>query len=352
MNNNKLRGQTLLKSLIPQLLIQSIAIIVTAGVSYFLMTWIIRDVVCVESTYIAALYEISGTLVLVIIAIVSTNTHVYRKRLQEIDTLSKAISSVAAGNFSYRIPIKKNEPLTPVYRDFNKMSAELESVPILRNDFINNYSHEFKTPIASINGFAELLLKKDLTEDETKQYIEIIRDESERLSVLAKNTILLSKLSSQQIVTDTEQYNLAEQLRQCAIICSNGWMRKNQEFIGEFEDIQFVGNRELLQHLWINLIGNAVKYTQEGGEIYVSLKRNMDKAVVVVKDNGEGMSEDTLKYLFNPYYQGDSSRASQGLGLGLSIVHRVVALCEGEIQVESEYGKGSEFKVTLPIKTK
>lgn len=343
-------ARTLLKSLIPQILIQSIAIIATASISYFFMNLMIREIIEVQNTYLAAIYEILGTLVLMIIALVSTNTYVYRKRLQEINTLSKAISSVAAGDFNYRIPIKKDEPLTPVYKDFNKMSAELESVPILRNDFINNYSHEFKTPIASINGFAELLLKKSLPEEERKQYLEIIRDESERLSALAKNTILLSKLSTQQIVTDMESYNLGEQLRQCAIICSNDWMEKKQDFTGDFDDVQFYGNRELLQHLWINLIANAVRYTKEGGSISASLKKDNDKAVVVVKDTGVGMSEDTLKYLFNPYYQGDSSRATQGLGLGLSIAQRIVVLCNGEISVTSELGKGSEFTVKLPIK--
>lgn len=155
--------------------------------------------------------------------------------------------------------------MTPIYED----CAELDSIQILRNDFINSYSHKFKTPIASINGFASLLLEKDISTSEQRQYLEIIVEESARLSKLASNTILLSKLSSQQIVTDTERYDLSEQIRQCSIILSKEWLDKKIEFSGEFQSVMYIGNRELMQHLWLNILGNAVKYTPTGGEISV-----------------------------------------------------------------------------------
>lgn len=347
----KKKAAELLKRLIPQILVQSFAIVGTATASYFFMTWIVQDLAGVENTYLGAVYEVLGTLVLMILVLVSTNTHLYRRRLQEINTLSDAISRVAGGDFDYKIKIRRREPMASVYEDFNKMSAELSSVQILRNDFINSYSHEFKTPIASINGFASLLLERKLSPDDQRQYLEIIRDESERLTSLAKNTILLSKLSSTHIVTDTEQYNLGEQLRQCAIIASSSWMEKEQDFNSELPDLPFVGNRELLQHLWLNLIGNAVKYTQVGGSISVTLTQEAGTAVIRVIDNGEGISEENQKHLFDPYFQGDSSRSAQGLGLGLSIAKRIVELCGGEISVQSILGEGSTFTVRLPIRS-
>lgn len=230
------------------------------------------------------------------------------------------------------------------------MCAELESVQMLRNDFINNYSHEFKTPIASINGFASLLLEKDLPPEEQRKYLEIIVAESARLSNLATNTILLSKLSSQQIVTDSEQYDLSEQLRQCSIILSKKWLDKKIDFSGEFPPVLFYGNKEMMQHLWLNLLDNAIKYTPVGGEITVETSTENECAVVKINDTGEGISEDIQKYLFNPYFQGDSSHSQQGLGLGLAIAKRIVELCGGTITVKSELSVGSTFTVTLPLK--
>lgn len=345
----KKRPHSFLKRLVPQILVQSIAVVLSAIISSMFMTWLVVDVIKIEKTYLGAALESMGTLVLMILVLVSTNTYIYRKRLQEIKTLSDAISQVSRGDFSYRIQIRPHEPMAELYEDFNKMTAELSSVQILRNDFINSYSHEFKTPIASIGGFAELLLEKNLSEADQRQYLEIIRDEADRLATLARNTILLSKLSSQQIVTDTEQFNLGEQLRQCAIICSRSWLDKHQEFSSELPDVMYTGNRELMQHMWLNLLGNAIKYTPEGGEISVFLRESAGAIDVTIADTGEGMSEETMQHLFTPYYQGDSSRATQGLGLGLAIAKRIAELCGGDIHVESQPGAGSRFTVHLPL---
>lgn len=345
----KKRTHSFLKRLVPQILVQSIAVVLSAIISSMFMTWLIVNVIKVETTILGVALESAGTLILMILVLVSTNTYMYRRRLQEINTLSDAISRVSRGDFSYRIQIRPHEPMAELYEDFNKMTAELSSVQILRNDFINSYSHEFKTPIASIGGFAELLLEKNLSEEDQRQYLEIIRDESDRLATLARNTILLSRLSSQQIVTDTEEFNLGEQLRQCAIICSRNWLDKHQEFSSDLPDVMYTGNRELMQHMWLNLLGNAIKYTPQGGEISVTLKEAPEAIDVTVADTGEGMTEDTLEHLFTPYYQGDSSRATQGLGLGLAIAKRIAELCGGDIQVDSQPGAGSRFTVHLPL---
>lgn len=346
---NRKRAAELLKSMLPQLLFQAVLIIFSSIATYMFMTWIIKDFLHVENIYLSSLYESLGMLVIVAIILFSTYTYMYRKRLKEITIMSEAISKVANGDFEYKIPIKKRDTMTAVFEDFNKMTEELSSVQILRNDFINSYSHEFKTPLASISGFAELLMGKELSAEEQKQYLKIIRDESERLATLARNTIILSKLNTQRIINDMEEYDLSEQLRQCAIICSAQWTEKNQEFEGDFSKVIYRGNREILQQLWINIIGNAIKYTPEKGVIKVALKKEDDKAVVYVSDTGEGMTEETIKKMYIPYYQGDSSHSVSGLGLGLAISKRIVELCHGEISVSSTLGKGSTFKIILPI---
>lgn len=336
--------------IVPQIVFQSVIIIFVALTSFIFMTWLVTDVFGVKDTYEAAGYELLGSLVILVFSVAPLNVALYRIRAKEVNTLSEAIKSVANGDYATRISTKKQRNITPIYASFNKMCAELESVQILRNDFINSYSHEFKTPIASINGFASLLLEKEMPPQEQRQYLEIIVDESARLSKLATNTILLSKLSSRHIVTDSEQYDLSEQLRQCSIILSKKWLDKKIEFSGEFPPTMYFGNKEMMQHLWLNLLDNAIKYTPVGGEISAEVYTENSNIVVKIADTGEGISEETLKYLFEPYFQGNSSHSQQGLGLGLSIAKRIVELCSGTITVQSKISVGSTFTVTLPIK--
>ena len=312
-------------------------------------SWLFTDILGETNDFASTLYVIQSAYAVILLAAIPICIYFYRKKQKEIKTLTDAISRVAEGDYSSKIEPEKNTNLLPVYEDFNKMCAELESVTILRNDFINNYSHEFKTPIASINGFASLLLEKELSFEEQRQYLEIIVDESARLSRLAHNTILLSKLTAQQIVTEAEEYDLSEQLRQCSIILSKKWLDKQIEFSGDFAPVTISGNKETLQHLWLNLLDNAVKYTPCGGEITVRCFEDGNDAVVSVSDTGEGMDEETMKHLFDPYYQADASHSGQGLGLGLSIVKRIIELYSGSITVESEKSVGSTFTVRLPI---
>lgn len=351
LEENKEKLVKLTNKIFPQLLFQTIIIIGIALSSLMFMTWLVVDIFGVKDTYKIAGYELIGTLVIFVLALAPYNVVSHRRRVKEVITLYDAIKSVADGNYATRIPNDQKGTIAPIYMSFNKMCAELESVQILRNDFINNYSHEFKTPIASINGFASLLLEKELPLEEQKQYLQIIVDESARLSNLASNTILLSRLSSQQILTESEQYDLSEQIRQCSIILSGKWLRKKIDFSGEFLPIMFSANKEMMQHLWLNLLDNAIKYTPIGGEISVVTMIENDNAVIKISDTGEGISEDIRQYLFNPYFQGDTSHSQQGLGLGLSIAKRIVELCEGTISVQSEVSVGSTFTVTLPIKT-
>ena len=334
--------------LLPMLIIQSIAVILAALASFAFMTWLIADVFDIEDTYAAAGYEILGTLIIFIIIMVPINTVLYMKRNKELSILSENIRRVAEGDYSVRILYKSSDTMAPIYEDFNKMCSELGSVQVLRNDFINSYSHEFRTPIASINGFASLLLEKEFPEEEQRKYLRIIADESARLSHLASSSILLSRLSTQQIVTDAIDYDISEQIRQCSIMLSPAWTEKKIEFSGSFDICPVHLSRELMQHVWLNLLDNAVIYTPEGGEISVIAKSEGGNVQVSISDTGKGMDRETLSHVFEPYFRGNPSHTAPGLGLGLAIVKRIIDLSHGTISVTSEEGTGTTFTITFP----
>ena len=342
---HKARLQRLLRRLLMALLL----LLVVNG-AYMLLTWVFGDVAGIEDLYLRSELQFLPTSGLVLLILLIVFLYIYRKRKKELKILSAAIRRVAASDYSSQIVYNPKDSMASIYRDFNHMSAELASVQFLKKDFINHFSHEFKTPLASINGFACLMLDRELDREEQKTYLNIIREESDRLARLAGNTILLTKLSSQEYTSACEHFDLGEQLRQCSIILSHEWLAKELNYSGELPRVDFLGNRELLQHLWLNLLGNAVKYTPRGGDISVSLSRQEDQAVVIITDSGEGMSEETLAHLFVPYYQGENVRAGQGLGLGLAICKQIITLCEGTITVKSRLGEGSSFTVTLPIR--
>ena len=220
------------KKYIPFILLANIMVI--AMLSLFgLFSWLITDVVAETNEFASTVYIVQSAYTVILLVTIPIFIFFYRKKERENQILTDAIRKVAQGDYTTKIEPAKHSDNLPVYDDFNKMCAELESVAILRNDFINNYSHEFKTPIASINGFASLLLEKELPPEEQRKYLEIIVDESARLSRLAHNTTLLSKLTAQQIVTEAEEYDLSEQLRQCSIILSKKWLDKKIEITVE-----------------------------------------------------------------------------------------------------------------------
>lgn len=267
----------------------------------------------------------------------------------------KGLKMIANGDFTVRMPEKKRnllESMTivrPLYDDFNKMAAELQNTSIFRNDFINNYSHEFKTPVAAINGFANLMLRQNVQEDERRQYLQIIADESKRLAYLSEETLLSFRFDAQQIITEKKLYSLDEQLRQCVIMLSGEWNKKKLNITGDFSEVMYFGNEELMQHLWLNLLNNSIKFTPEKGEIMISLVRHKKEAVVTVSDTGAGMDAETVSHIFEKYYQGYAGKKQEGLGLGLSIVKRIVEICNGTISVKSIPEEGSTFTVKLPL---
>ena len=265
-----------------------------------------------------------------------------------VSGLTGGLKSVAEGDFSRRLDPKKGGPLEAAYEDFNKMSQELQSIQTLRDDFINHFSHEFKTPITAVKGFAELLREPDTTPEEREQYLQIIIDESSRLADLANNTLLLTKLESQQFIAEKRRYSLDEQIKRCAILLSPAWEKKEISFTANLEPAEYDGNEELMRHVWLNLLSNAVKYTPEGGEIAVTLQPSREELTVTVADTGIGMPPEVRAHIFDKYYQGSPNSGGRGLGLGLSIALRIVELCGGNIQVDSVEDQGSTFTVRLP----
>ena len=295
----------------------------------------------------------SSTLVFWILVIMGaivgiTSTLFSRHFNHLVSGLTGGLKSVAEGDFSRRLDPKKGGPLEAAYEDFNKMSQELQSIQTLRDDFINHFSHEFKTPITAVKGFAELLREPETTPEEREQYLQIIIDESSRLADLANNTLLLTKLESQQFIAEKRRYSLDEQIKRCAILLSPAWEKKEISFTANLEPAEYDGNEELMRHVWLNLLSNAVKYTPEGGEIAVTLQPSREELTVTVADTGIGMPPEVRAHIFDKYYQGSPNSGGRGLGLGLSIALRIVELCGGNIQVDSVENQGSTFTVRLP----
>lgn len=271
------------------------------------------------------------------------------RMLRPLKMLTKATKRVAEGDFSVRIPEKNGkDEMSQLVRSFNLMVEGLESNEMFRKDFINNFSHEFKTPIVSIRGFARQLYNEDLTEDERREYIDIIVDESDRLAGMSSNVLLLTKLENQTIVTDKSSFFLDEQIRNELLLMEAAWSKKNLCLSPELEEIEYSGSAELLSHIWRNLLSNAIKFSPDGAELKIDLFRRENEIVVQIADEGPGMDEMTVARIFDKFYQGDTSHKTEGNGLGLSIAARAAMLCGGTISVNSAPNQGTTFTVVLP----
>lgn len=270
--------------------------------------------------------------------------------IDPIQRLIKATREIKKGNFDIRVDAgRARGDVLELIESYNEMAKELGSIEIFKDDFINVFSHELKTPMVSIVGFAKQLKNPDLTPEQKEEYLDIIITESERLSKMAANVLVLSRLESQQIVSNKTEFLLDEQIRRSILLLEKEWDKKNIELDIDLERVKCIGNEEMLSHVWINIISNAVKFSHIGGKIEIKCRANDERAVVSIADNGEGMSKDVIDHIFDKFYQGDPSHAGLGNGLGLSIAAKVVDLCGGKISVESECGKGSVFIVEFPL---
>lgn len=279
----------------------------------------------------------------------------YRKSLQNYNKyyskLIDGINKVSDGDFSFTLDTdtKNAGPLADVFEKFNIMIKELQGVETLKEDFVNQFSHEFKTPISSINGFVKMLQNDNLPEDKKKQYFEIIQNETKRLSQLSASILSLSKLESQQLVSEKSKFSLDEQIKECIILLSTDWNFKNIDMSANLDSVVYNGDKELTKQLWINLLSNAIKFTPENGSVSLTLKRDGSNIFVTIKDSGCGISQENINRIFNKYFKTDSNAQNPGIGLGLSIVKQILQICNGSIIVESELNKGSTFIISLPI---
>ncbi|MEA4870128.1 Adaptive-response sensory-kinase SasA [bioreactor metagenome] len=269
--------------------------------------------------------------------------------LKPVRQVIDATNRLAAGDFSARLRLPGARVFSELAVSFNRMAEELGGIEMLRSDFVDNFSHEFKTPIVSIKGFAEELKHDDLTQEQRNEYLDIIISESTRLAALATNVLNLSRVEKQAILTNRLRFDLTEQIRRCILLFENKWEQRRLSLNVELEEISLFGDEELLNQVWLNLIDNAVKFTPEGGSIEIRLNRSDPAAVFSIRDDGYGISAEAQKHIFDKFYQGDASRTSAGNGLGLSLAKRIVSLHGGSIQCESEEGVGTMFSVSLPL---
>jgi signal transduction histidine kinase len=273
----------------------------------------------------------------------------FRASNRDTSKIIAAIDRVADGDFTISLDEAAAGPYQEVFANFNTMCAELQSIQTLRDDFINHFSHEFKTPITSINGFARLLIEEHVSEEDRGKYLGIIASESERLADMSSNALTMTKLDSQHYILNKASYSLDEQIKRCAILLSPQWTKKRIDLTADLESATFLGNEDLMQHVWINIIVNAIKFTPEKGRIKLSLSKNAHGMIIVdISDTGKGMTAEERAHVFEKYFQGSLGQTSRGLGLGLSIARKIVVLSGGRIEVSSVPGEGSTFRVSLP----
>ena len=274
-----------------------------------------------------------------------------RRVLAPMVKLSKASREVARGNYSITVedPSKLEEVQTTL-RHFNALVREMNRINNVTNDFVSSVSHEFKTPLTAIEGYAMLLQDTGLTQAERDEYLDKILYNTHRLSTLVGNILMLSKLENQSLSDQRSTFRLDEQLRQAVVMLEPQWEEKSLSFRAELDAVSVTACEPLLLQVWTNLIGNAIKFSEPGQELFLRLLDQTECAVVSVMDHGCGMTPEVQARIFEKFYQGDSSRKAMGNGLGLPLVKRIVELSDGVIEVDSAPGQGSTFRVILPKK--
>ena len=266
-----------------------------------------------------------------------------------ITQLGDAMKKVADGDFSVRLTADKGiREIEDIYANFNLMAKDLGATEILQTDFVSNVSHEFKTPINAIEGYATLLQGDENLSPEMEQYVEKILFNTKRLSGLVGNILLLSKVDNQVIQSRVSTFRLDEQIRQSVVLLEPKWEEKDLEFDVDLERVEYTGDESMLMHVWNNIIGNAIKFDPPGGYVGIKMKQRDGEITVTVEDSGPGVDEKTKKHIFDRFYQADSSHKEEGNGLGLALVKRIVDANKGRVTVENRIGGGCRFTVVLP----
>ncbi len=273
---------------------------------------------------------------------------------EPLHKMAEATRKVSEGDFSVYVPTihtaDKLDYLDIMIMDFNKMVEELGSIETLKTDFVSNVSHEMKTPIAIIKNYAQLLRVGQVSKEQEKEYAKNIEQAAARLSSLIGNILKLNRLEHQRIMPEVETYDVCRQLCESIFLFEDALEEKGIEWEADIEDIVLIkADANLMELVWNNLLSNAVKFTDRGGSITIRQTSDEDHIRISVSDTGCGISKESMKHIFDKFYQGDTSHSAEGNGLGLALVKRVLELMDGEIQITSEEGKGSTFLVTLPV---
>ncbi|MDE6763511.1 MAG: HAMP domain-containing histidine kinase [Oscillospiraceae bacterium] len=269
-----------------------------------------------------------------------------------IKRISNASKKVAEGDFSVQLEPKGSGEIRELTENFNSMIRGLSANEYLHKEFVSNISHEFNTPITSLKGYAKLLKSDRLSPEQRAEYADIIIAESDRLSRLSADMLKLSELENRGISPERKRFSLDEQIRSAVILLQQSWEDKSLDLDIDLEEVSFAGDESLLYQLWVNLISNAVRYTEKGGTVAISLTENGRTVTVSVRDSGRGMTPEEADNVFRRFYKADKSRSSEGTGLGLAIAKKIAELHCGNITASGETGKGSTFTVTLPILSK
>ena len=341
----KRRLTTLLLLVLFVFVILFISTIIADGIAYLLINAGILPTLSEKRLPAILLFLLLVSLFIGTILTIIAGTHF----LRPLHDLVAATKEVAEGNFNVKVAVNGSNEMNRLAISFNEMTTELAGIEKLHTDFITNISHEFKTPIVSIRGFARRLKKNTLTDQQREEYLDIIIAETERLTSMTSNITLLSNLENTEDVIEKSAFFLDEQIRRAILLLEPQLERKHLELKINLQPVNIVGNQEMINHVWINLLSNAIKFSPEDSTIEVTLKSVGNYANVSISDKGIGMDEEVKKHIFDKFYQGDDSRVTVGSGLGLSLVKKILQLCGGKIEVESELGKGSCFTVSLPI---
>ena len=358
MKNNKKR-RNLYNRLGSKLAYRVLILIFIAQIVSFLLIWLILVMM-----FIFGNWEVEGgtkqfspltiTIIGSVIALVVGlyfSSKISGRFLKPINDLKSATDKVAKGDFNVYIDCHQQEgEIAELINNFNFMASELKNNQMLRNDFISNVSHEFKTPLSTIQGYATLLQDESLSIEERKKYTDIIIESTGTLTTLVSDILKISKLDNSKVVAEKESYYLDEQIREVILSFEQKWNEKEIDLEIELMEIQIYSDKSLLANVWSNLLSNAIKFTPKHGKITIELTIEESMVQVSFKDTGCGIEEQYIPYIFDKFYQVDRSHNGEGNGLGLPLAKKILTLLGGEITVTSEKEKGSIFIVRLPLK--
>ena len=294
--------------------------------------------------------KICGFAILNIVIISAVLVRINLKNIfRPIEQINEATKKVALGEYDIELETKREDEIGELTNNFNKMTRGLKSTENLQKEFINNVSHEIKTPVSSIEGFAKFLKDKNLTDEEREEYANIIIEEAKRLENLTGKILKLSKLNNQEIITNKQEIEVAEQIRKAISLLEPKWSKKDIKINVSLEEKTFLGDEDLIFQVWVNIIDNAIKFSNEGESIDIKVYEKDSNINVEIKDHGIGMKEEELEKVYDRFYQIDRSHSKEGSGLGLAIVKRIVELSEGKIEIKSKENKGTTVIVKLPV---